>query len=148
MMKLLKLHFTTVAAIIMLLTVSCSKSPYDKAMDYLHDLSNEVTSVTDMESYDAVYDKIVRLNSDPMITGLTDLTDNQKRDFTDEMLSLTMDALMVKAILYAMPSDIKPTAKDIKALCAICKEKNLNPLTAELEYSQMNTIIKDYYNIQ
>lgn len=136
------------ALIIIPMTVGCSKSPYEKAMDYLQELSEEVTSVTDMESYDVVYNKIINLKSDPLITGLSRLTDNEMQEFTDEMTSLTMEALFVKAILYVKPSDIKLTAQDMKALCDICKEKNVNPLSAEFEYSKMSTIIKDYYKIQ
>lgn len=48
-----------------------------------------------------------------MISGMAVLTDNHKQYFTNELLSLTMDALTVKAILYEIPSYIKPTAKDI-----------------------------------
>lgn len=143
-MKALKFPFMAFALIIVLMTAGCSKSPYEKAMDYLHELSEDVTSATDMESYDVVYNKIVNLKSDPLILGLTGLTDNEKREIAKEMISLTNDALIVKAILNVKSSDMKLTSQDMKALCEICKQNNVNPIT--VEYSEIRTIVKDYFN--
>lgn len=134
------------AVIISLLFVvtGCQKSPYDKAINLIHELSEEVTTVTNMQAYDAVYNKIVNLKSNVLITNLKNLSDTQKQELTVEMTNLTMKALTVKAILYVMPSSVTPTSDDINKLCKECMDQKANVVSAN-GYPEVKAIVEEYF---
>ena len=123
---------------------SCSDNRYDKAVAYIDQLSTEVVSATTEEDFDAVYNKIVALKSDKLINDLTDLSDNQKVELQQKMVTLTSNALAVKAILYVMPKDTTPTADDMNQMVKECIQKKCNTLTQP--YGDVRTVVSEYYS--
>lgn len=123
---------------------SCCDNRYDKAIAYIDQLSTEVVSATTEEDFDVVYNKIVALKTDKVMTDLTDLSDNQKAEFLKKMETLTFNALAVKAILYVMPKDITPTADDMNQMVKECIQKKCNTLTQP--YDDVRTVVSEYYS--
>lgn len=124
---------------------ACTKSPYDKAVDYLDELSTAVQAATNETEYDVVYNKIVTLNSNDIMSNLNNLSQEQKQEITAKTVNLTMEALAVKAILYVMPQDITPTADDISKLTNECLQNKADVMTAP--YPQVRAIVRKYYKL-
>lgn len=138
--------FTAIILIASLALLSgCKQSPYDKAVSYIDNLSTEIMSVTTDAEYEEVYNKIVALNSNEAMTNQTDLSQEQKQDIAQKTIKLTQEALVVKAILYVMPKDIKPTAEDMAKMTDECIQKKLNVLAHP--YSDVWTMVKEYYQL-
>ena len=123
---------------------SCCDNRYDKAIAYIDQLSTEVVSATTEEDFDVVYNKIVALKTDKVMTDLTDLSDNQKVELQQKMATLTFNALAVKAILYVMPKDITPTADDMNQMVKECIQKKCNTLTQP--YEDVKVVVNEYYS--
>lgn len=124
---------------------SCSKSPYDKAVEHIENLDRQVITSTTMNEYEDVYQKVIALQSDPNLANLKNLTSSEKQTIVKKMTSLTLDALAVKAILYEMPDSIKPSKYDMKTLCNLCIDKKVNIMTPNFRYHEVRAIISDYY---
>lgn len=143
----MKINFFTAIIFIasLVLLFGCKQSPYDKAVSYIDNLSTEITSVTTDAEYEEVYNKIVTLNSNEAMTNLTDLPQEQKREIAQKAIRLTQEALTVKAILYVMPKDVKPTTGDIVKLVNECLQKKLDILNSP--YSDVSAMVKEYYRM-
>lgn len=143
----MKTNFFTAIIFIAFLALfsGCQQNPYDKAVSYIDNLSTEITSVTTDTEYEEVYNKIIALNANETITNLTDLSQEQKREIVQKAARLTQKALAVKAILYVMPKDIKPTAEDITKMTNECIQKNLNTINSP--YSEVSAMVKEYYRM-
>ena len=140
----IKTVLSAVISSLLFVMTSCQKSPCDNAIDLIHELSAEVTSATDTKTYDEVYNKIVNLKTNPLITGLKDLSASQKQEFTEEMTNLTLEALAVKAILFEIPSSVTPTSEDIKNLCKKCIDAKASVITAG-GYPEVKAIVEEYF---
>lgn len=132
-------------AIFAFLLIGCKQSPYDKAIDYMDELSTEVMAATNDTEYDAVYNKIVSLNKSEVMTNLRGLSQEQSQTIKVKATELTLEALAVKAILYVMPKDVTPTADDISKLVNECIEKKLD--TMSNPYSDVRKLVYEYYHI-
>ena len=130
---------------IVFLFFGCKQSPYDKAVNYIDELSAQVTSATNEAEFDKAYNKIITINSNEVMTSLTDLSQGQKQMIIQKMSDLTFKALAVKAILYVMPKDITPTPKDMSKLVDLCINKKLNVLSQP--YTDVKSLVNDYYKI-
>lgn len=146
--NVIRTSMATMLTMLMLVMVGCQKSPYEKAISYIDELSEDVTSATDMQAYDAVYNKIVNLKSNALITDLKDLSDSQKRELTVKIADLTLEALAVKAILYEMPATITPTPEDIKAICQECIDKKIDIINGFGGYPEVKTLIMEHFHTQ
>lgn len=86
-MKLKSLISVILTAIAVIVS-SCSNSPYDKAVNYIDELSAEVKTVTTEIEFDKVYNKIVNINSNGIMTCLSDLSREQKQVIIQKMANL------------------------------------------------------------
>lgn len=141
----IKTLFTIITVAIVGILVACKQKPYEKAISYIEKLSSEVMASTNESEYDAVYNKIVALNSNEVMTNLSGLSQKQSETIQQKTIALTLDALAVKAILYVMPTNIKPSPEDISKMATDCIEKNLNTTTPP--YTDVRTLVNDYYHI-
>lgn len=139
--KTISAVLTTVFA---LLLMGCKQTPYDKAINYMDELSTEVMAATNDTEYDAVYNKIVSLNTSEVMSDLRGLSQEQSQTIKAKATELTLEALAVKAILYVMPKDATPTADDISKLANECIEKKLNTMTSP--YADARKLVYKYYH--
>lgn len=143
-MKTIKIIAFTLCVFVLL---ACSKpqSPYDKAVDYIDELSTEVRAATNDAEYDAAYKKIVNINANEVMTNLGSLPQAQKQEVMAKAENLILEALAVKAILYVMPRDISPSADDISKLTDECLQDKADVLVAP--YPQVREIVRKYYKL-
>lgn len=126
--------------------MSCSeKSNHEKALELLDNLSTELMSCTTQEQYDVVYEKVIAIKNNSAFGTIEGETNEQKAEILKRTAKVVQEAMTIKAILYAMPSGIKPTEKDIQALAKICIERNLNILLPP--YSDIHTMLCEYYKL-
>ena len=111
---MIKILIRTLKVSIVLAVSACTKTPYEKAVDNIDGLTEEVISSTNETEFDSVYNKIVKLSSNELMTNLSDCSNEEKTTIKEKAINLTMSALAVKAILYVMPKDITPTSQDMK----------------------------------
>lgn len=123
----------------------CKQNPYDEAVEYIDQLSEEVMSATNETEYDAAYNKIICLNASEKMTNLKNLSSEQKKTILTKATDLTGKSLAVKAILYVMPKDITPTSEDMKKLADECIQNKLNVLVAP--YGDVRALVHEYYHI-
>lgn len=126
---------------------ACSKpqSPYDKAVDYIDELSTEVRAATNDAEYDAAYKKIVNINANEVMTNLGSLPQAQNQEVMAKAENLILEALAVKAILYVMPRDITPSPDDISKLVDVCLQDKADVSVSP--YPQVRTIVRKYYKL-
>lgn len=138
----------TALVIIILLAVvsSCTKSHYDKVNSYLDVLSAKVVSSTTEEEFDVSYRKVVELKDNELMVNLSDLSHKQKLEILLKVETLTMKALAVKAVLYVLPKNIKPTAKDMKYLTNEILKRELDLIS--FPYSDVKTLVNEYYSVK
>ena len=127
------------------LTACFEKSNHEKAMEQLEDLSKELMACTTQEQYDVVYEKVVGIKNDPKFGVVEGETNEEKAEIIAGTAKVVQEALAVKAILYTMPSGVKPTEKDMKDLVKICLERKLNILLSP--YSDVHTMLCEYYKL-
>ncbi len=136
---------STIIVALAAIVCSCSDSPYDKAVSYIDELTAEVMSATTEAEFDKVYNKIITINSNEVMTDLTDISQEQKQVIAQKMVDLTYKSLSIKAILSVMPENITPTSTDMAKLADECAEKNLNVLN--VPYAEVKAMVHDYYHI-
>lgn len=140
-----KFVITAIIVNIALIVCNCSNRPYDKAVSYIDELTAEVMSATTEAEFDKVYNKIITIHSNEVMTDLTDISQDQKQVIAQKMANLTYKSLYVKAILYVMPKDITPTSKDMAKMADECAEKNLNVISTP--YPEVKAMVYDYYHL-
>lgn len=140
-----KIFTATLVFVMAVLLNSCNKTPYEKAISYIDDLSEEVLSATSQEEFDEVYYKIIDLNNNPLIRDLNNLSSEQNREFTAKAAQLTFNALAVKAILFVLPKDIKPTADDMKEMATECVDKSVNVISQP--YPEVRELVYKHFSI-
>lgn len=133
------------SVLVVSLTACFEKSNHDKAMEQLEDLSDELTSCTTQEQYDVVYENLIAINNDPKFGVVEGETNEQKAEIIAGTAKVVQEALAVKAILYTMPSGVKPTEKDIKALVKICLDRKLNIILPP--HSDVHAMLCEYYKL-
>lgn len=143
------MNIKTISAVLItvfaFLLIGCKQTPYDKACSYIDELSSEVMAATNDTEYDAVYNKIVSLNTSEEMSDLRGLSQEQSQTIKAKATELTLEALAVKAILYVMPKDVTPTVDDISKLANECIEKKLDTMTSP--YSDVRKLVYEYYHI-
>ena len=143
--KMKKFLVVFVSVLAMSLTACFEKSNHDKAMKQLKDLSEELMSCTTQEQYDVVYEKVIAINNDPKFGVVEGETNEQKAEIIAGTAKVVQEALAVKAILYAMPSGVKPTVEDMKTLVKICLERNLCIILPP--HSDVHAMLCEYYKL-
>lgn len=136
----------TALVITILLTVvsSCTKSHYDKVNSYLDELSTEVVSSTTEEEFNVSYRKVIELKENDLMVNLSDLSHKQKQEILCKVETLTMKTLAVKAVLYVLPKDIKPTVKDMEYLTNEILKRELDLIS--FPFSDVGTLVNKYYS--
>ena len=124
--------------------LSCS-SKQQSVEEYLRELSSEVVSCTTEAEYESVYEKIIACKNDERFKGNNDISYNENVEIVKRMAALIHEALVVKAILYVMPSSITPTSQDMRNLVNVCVNNNIN--IQAFPYSDVRDIVYDYYKL-
>lgn len=129
--------------VIVLLTGCQVKSDYEKALELINGLETEVVQCTTQDEYDKVHERIIQINENPLMQE-RNYSNEEKISIISSTAQLTLKALAVKAILYVMPTDVKPTKKDMDKLVDDCIDKSLNTITNP--YPDVRELVRKYYN--
>lgn len=154
----MKKYFSLVAFVAMVLVmVSCSSSPCDKLIKHMDTLQSEVMACTTQEQYDAVYVKVTSV--DEMVneeSAKVKFTAEEGDKIKEKTAELTLKALIVKDILFAMPKDIVPTQEDMQAMVekAMPENKTLVGYMAQMAVyasdvlgkKQIREIVNNHFN--
>ncbi len=132
-----------IISMMMLFLSACSEK--NDAVTYVEELSSELLSCTNMEQYDAVYDKIIAIDEDVRFTAQPGQTQEEKAAIIKASARLIHEALAVKAILYVMPEDVVPTKEDIRQLTEECIDKKLNVVNGS--YSEVRSLVKAHFGL-
>lgn len=132
-----------VILVIVLLTGCQVKSDYEKALELINGLETEVVQCTTQDEYDKVHERIIQINENPLMQE-RNYSNEEKISIISSTAQLTLKALAVKAILYVMPTDVKPTKKDMDKLVDDCIDKSLNTITNP--YPDVRELVRKYYN--
>lgn len=139
----MKKIFTFIVGALFLFLTTCSESKHDEALKRLDGLATEVSTCTNQEEFDMVYEKIIVVQHDENFKAYQRQTQEQKTEIVKGITDLTLRALAAKAILYVKSVEIQLTKNDMKTLIEQCMQKKLN--TTVPPYKEVKTLVEEYY---